>query len=99
MFDLKNTELDGIMKKGVVQTQLVKTNDYFCAGVQKTNGNNMGAKPLTEEDTMMPYTVEELKERAEEGRRQIALGNYSDIDDVLQELDEDLQMMQYENQG
>ena len=35
--------------------------------------------------------MEELLERAEEGRKQIATGNYSDIDNVLRELDEALQ--------
>ena len=41
------------------------------------------------EEALMPYTVEELIARAEEGRRQIALGHYADIDDVLRELDEE----------
>ena len=40
------------------------------------------------DETLIPYTTEELLERAEEGRRQIALGNYTDIEDVLRELDE-----------
>lgn len=44
---------------------------------------------MKEEETLRPYTKEELLERAEEGRRQIALGNYSDIEDVLRELDEE----------
>ena len=44
-----------------------------------------------EEDTLMPYTVEELLERAEEGRRQIALGNYTDIEDLLLELDKEFE--------
>ena len=44
-----------------------------------------------EEDTLMPYTVEELLERAEEGRRQIALGKYTDIEDLLLELDKEFE--------
>ena len=42
-----------------------------------------------EEEHLKPYTVEELMERAEEGRRQIAMGNYIEMDDLLQELDRD----------
>ena len=53
------------------------------AGVIK-KGNDM----CSETDSRT-YTVEELLERAEEGRRQIALGNYTDIEDVLRELDEE----------
>lgn len=41
------------------------------------------------EETLIPYTVEELLERAEEGRRQIALGHYTDVEDVLRELDKE----------
>lgn len=44
------------------------------------------------EENLEPYTVKELLERAEEGRRQIALGNYTDIEDVLRELDEEFEM-------
>ena len=44
---------------------------------------------MKEEETLIPYTVEELVERAEEGRRQIALGNYTDIEDLLLELDKE----------
>lgn len=39
------------------------------------------------EEKLEPYTIKELLERAEEGRKQIALGNYTDIEDVLRELD------------
>lgn len=38
---------------------------------------------------LKPYTREELIARAEEGRRQIAMGNYCDIEDLLRELEED----------
>ena len=41
---------------------------------------------MKEEETLLPYTVEELLERAEEGRRQIALGNYTEVEDFLCEL-------------
>ena len=41
------------------------------------------------EEIVNPYTVKELIERAEEARKQIALGNYTDIEDVLRELDEE----------
>lgn len=41
------------------------------------------------EETLTPYTREELLERAEEGRRQIAMGNYCTMEELLQELDED----------
>lgn len=41
------------------------------------------------EESAKPYTVEELLERAEKGRREIAEGHYTDIDQVLRELDMD----------
>ena len=44
---------------------------------------------MKEEETLLPYTVEELMERAEEGRRQIALGNYTEVEDFLRELDKE----------
>ena len=47
------------------------------------------AKREETEETLQPYTKEELLERAEEGRRQIALGNYCTIEELLQELDKD----------
>lgn len=31
------------------------------------------------EEKLEPYTIKELLERAEEGQKQIALGNYTDI--------------------
>jgi len=40
-------------------------------------------------ESVKPYTVEELLERAEKGRREIAEGHYTDIDEVLRELDMD----------
>lgn len=46
---------------------------------------------MKEEETLLPYTVEELLERAEEGRRQIALGNYTEVEDFLRELDKDFE--------
>jgi len=47
---------------------------------------------LTDENgNVRPYTREELIARAEEGRRQIAMGNCADIDDLLRELDEDFE--------
>ena len=47
------------------------------------------AKREETEETLQPYTKEELLERAEEGRRQIALGNYCTMEELLQELDKD----------
>ena len=47
-------------------------------------------KEEQKEENLTPYTVEELLERAEEGRRQIAMGNYCTMEELLQELDEDL---------
>ena len=41
------------------------------------------------EESVKPYTVEELLERAEKGRREIAEGHYTDIDEMLRELDMD----------
>ena len=38
------------------------------------------------EDTLQPYTKEELLERAEEGRRQIAMGNYCTSEELFEEL-------------
>ena len=46
-------------------------------------------KEEQEEEALTPYTVEELLERAEEGRRQIAMGNYCTMEELLQDLDED----------
>lgn len=46
---------------------------------------------MKEEETLLPYTVEELLERAEEGRRQIALGNYTEVKNFLRELDKDFE--------
>ena len=43
------------------------------------------------EENLKPYTVEELLERAEEGRRQIAMGNYTTIEDLFIELDRDFE--------
>lgn len=45
---------------------------------------------LTDKKSMTPYTHEELVSRVEAAEHQIALGNYTDADDVLRELDEDL---------
>ena len=47
------------------------------------------AKREESEESLRPYTKEELLERAEEGRRQIAMGNYCTMEELLQELDED----------
>ena len=47
------------------------------------------AKREASEETLQPYTKEELLERAEEGRRQIAMGNYCTMEELLHELDED----------
>ena len=47
------------------------------------------AKREETEETLQPYTKEELLERAEEGRRQIAMGNYCTMEELLQKLDED----------
>lgn len=40
-------------------------------------------------ESLKPYTVEELLERAEKGRKEIAEGHYTDIDEMLRELDMD----------
>lgn len=45
---------------------------------------------LTDNKNMSPYTREELVARIEAAERQIAMGNYTDADDMLKELDEDL---------
>lgn len=42
---------------------------------------------MKEEVNLETYTIKELIERVEEGRKQIALGNYTDVEDVLRELD------------
>lgn len=47
---------------------------------------------LTDENgNVRPYTREELIARVEEGRNQIAMGNYTDIEILLRELDEDFE--------
>ena len=44
----------------------------------------------TEEgEVLTPYTIEELKERAEKGRREIARGNYVPSEDVFRDLFEE----------
>ena len=58
---------------------LFEKSDYFCIEVQKEN-------------VMKAYTEKELLESAEEGRQQIAMGKYTDIDDMFRELDEELQL-------
>ena len=44
------------------------------------------AKREDSEETLQPYTKEELLERAEEGRRQIAMGNYCTSEELFKEL-------------
>jgi len=46
-------------------------------------------KEEKEEGTLTPYTVEELLERAEEGRRQIAMGNYCTSEELFDALFEE----------
>ena len=40
----------------------------------------------SDRENLKPYTVEELLERAEEGRRQIALGNYVTSEEMFRDL-------------
>ena len=47
------------------------------------------AKREDAEETLQPYTKEELLERAEEGRRQIAMGNYCTSEELFKELFEE----------
>jgi len=47
------------------------------------------AKREETEETLQPYTKEELLERAEEGRRQIAMGNYCTSEELFEELFEE----------
>ena len=42
-----------------------------------------------DKEKLKPYTVEELLERAEEGRRQIALGNYVTSEEMFRDLFEE----------
>ena len=42
-----------------------------------------------EEEKLTPYTVEELLERAEKGRREIAQGNYVASEEMFQDLFEE----------
>ena len=44
------------------------------------------AKREDSEETLQPYTKEELLERAEEGRKQIAMGNYCTSEELFKEL-------------
>lgn len=46
-------------------------------------------KEEQEEEALTPYTVEELLERAEEGRRQIAMGNYCTSEELFDSLFEE----------
>ncbi len=50
------------------------------------------AKRVTPEETLQPYTKEELLERAEEGRRQIAMGNYCTSEELFKELFEEFEI-------
>ena len=69
--------------------------EYLYATLSPSNMRWVGehlieyAKKEEEEEALTPYTREELLERAEEGRRQIAMGNYCTMEELLQELDED----------
>lgn len=44
---------------------------------------------LSDDKSMTPYTHKELVARIEAAERQIAMGNYTDADEMLKELDED----------
>lgn len=54
-------------------------------------GEQLMEQAKHDEENLKPYTVEELLERAEEGRKQIAMGNYTDFDDMIRELDRDFE--------
>lgn len=96
MFNINNTSIT-LTKKGICNTPLFGEKDYLCTEVWKRNESNMNTDISTGEETMKSYTVEELLERAEDGRKQIAMGNYADIDDMFRELDEELNLTPYEN--
>ena len=54
---------------------------------------------LTDENgNVRPYTREELIARVEEGRRQIAMGNYIDGEEFLKQLEEDFKLDLKSNQ-
>lgn len=66
--------------------------EYLYNTLSPSNMRWMGERLIEHantEESMKPYTVEELLERAEKGRREIAEGHYTDIDEVLRELDMD----------
>ncbi len=44
------------------------------------------AKREESEESLRPYTKEELLERAEEGRKQIAMGNYCTSEELFKDL-------------
>ena len=54
-------------------------------GRQLTEYGNKQMMPLK------PYSREELLDRAEKGRQEIAMGNYVTAEDLLRELNEDLE--------
>ena len=76
-------------------TALMKLFDLLTSTLTPNNmqwlGEQLMEQAKHDEENLKPYTVEELLERAEEGRKQIAMGNYTDFDDMIRELDRDFE--------
>ena len=58
--------------------------DDILAAIQELPG-----APANAEESLKPYTVEELLERAEKGRKEIARGNYVTSEDLFRDLFEE----------
>ena len=66
--------------------------EYLYSTLSPSNMRWMGEHLIeyaNAEESVKPYTVEELLERAEKGRKEIAEGHYTDMDEMLRELDLD----------
>lgn len=64
-------------QKKIAMFDLFKESEYLCTEVQKRNS------------IMKPYTTEDLLESAEEGRQQIAQGNYVTSEELFSDLFEE----------
>ena len=87
-FCRRNLNIDETMSEATLTGLL----EYLYNTLSPSNMRWMGEHLIeyaNAEESLKPYTVEELLERAEKGRKEIAEGHYTDIDEVLRELDMD----------
>ena len=87
-FCRRNLNIDEAMSEATLTGLL----EYLYNTLSPSNMRWMGEHLIeyaNAEESVKPYSVEELLDRAEKGRREIAEGHYTDIDEVLRELDMD----------